>query len=121
MGTATLVASDIGGYAGVANVYQVEPPLANNLWVTVFAVDMPGTQHDETVIVAAHPSGAALTMNRLPGSLVGWADHEKALRIAGYDIVVPPEPEPEPEREFVPPVMEPAEPVDTPTESGEPE
>jgi hypothetical protein len=94
MGTATLVAANIGGYAGVANVYQVEPPLANNLWVTVFAVDMPGTQHDETVIVSAYPSGAAITMNRLPGSLVGWADHEKALRIAGYDVVIPPEPDP---------------------------
>lgn len=86
MGTAVLIAADIGGYAGVANVYRLSPPLDNYPFVTVFACDFPGSQHDETTIVGATPDGAAVLMNRLPGSLVGFADHAKALELAGYEV-----------------------------------
>lgn len=87
MGTATLIVENTGGFAGVAHTYQLNPPLDGCEFVTVFAVDFPGTQHDETVIVHAREDGSALVMNRLPGSLVGWADHDKALQLAGYDVV----------------------------------
>lgn len=94
---AVLMGKDIGGFAGVANLYRMDPPFEGFEYVTVFAVDFPGTQHDETVIVGAREDGSAVLMNRLPGSLVGWADHEKALTLAGYEIGEPdPDPEPEP-------------------------
>lgn len=86
MATATRVRIDVGGYAGVAHTYRLDPPLEGNEFVTVFAVDMPGTQYDETLIVGARPDGSAFMMNRLPGSLTGWADHDKALTLAGYTV-----------------------------------
>lgn len=98
MGVATRIGIDIGGYAGVAHHYRVDPPLDGHEFAVVFAVDMPGTMHDETVIVGAREDGSAHLMNRLPGSLVGWADHEKALQLAGYslgedDLPAPADPE----------------------------
>lgn len=98
MHTATRIGTDIGGYAGVAHHYRLSEPLDGHDLVVVFAVDMPGTQHDETVIVGAREDGSAHLMNRLPGSLVGWADHEKALQLAGYslgedDLPAPADPE----------------------------
>lgn len=89
MATATRILADVQGFAGVAHCYQLSESLAGSEYVTVFAVDMPGVQHDETIIVPAYPSGAAVVMNRLPGSLVGWADHGKALALAGYEVVIP--------------------------------
>lgn len=87
MPTATRIIENTGGFAGVAHTYELSEPLDGCDYVTVFAVDFPGRQHDETVIVPAHEDGSALVMNRLPGSLVGWADHDKALQLAGYDVV----------------------------------
>lgn len=94
MGTAFVIGKDIGGYAGVANLYRMEPPFEGFEYVTVFAVDYPGTQHDETTLVGARPDGSAILMNRLPGSLVGWANHEKALSLAGYEVAVDSPPAP---------------------------
>jgi len=87
MATATRIGTDIGGYAGIAHHYRLSEPLDGHEFVVVFAVDMPGTQHDETVIVGAREDGSAHLMNRLPGSLVGWVDHEKALGLAGYTVI----------------------------------
>lgn len=91
MATATRILKDIGGYAGVAHTYRLSEPLDGFDVVTVFAVDYPGTQNDETTIVGARENGAAYVMNRLPGSLVGWCDHAKALGLAGYDVVDAPD------------------------------
>lgn len=89
MGIATRIIADTGGFAGIAHTYELSEPLAGHSIVTVFAVDFPGTQHDETVIVGARVDGSAFLMNRLPGSIVGWADHDKALMLAGYEVVIP--------------------------------
>ncbi|MDH6283240.1 hypothetical protein [Prescottella agglutinans] len=96
MSTATELATDLGGYAGQANLYQLDTPLYGNEHVVVWTQSF-GTP--EAVIVAAHPNGAAKTLNRLPGSYVGAeVTHSGALWLAGYEIVVPePEPEPLPE------------------------
>ncbi|MDH6279330.1 hypothetical protein [Prescottella agglutinans] len=94
MSTATELATDLGGYAGQANLYQLDPPLFGNEYVVVWTQSF-GTP--EAVIVAAHSSGAARTLNRLPGSYVGSeVTHSGALWLAGYDVVVP-EPETLPE------------------------
>ena len=95
---ATRIIENTGGFAGVSHTYRLSEPLDGHEFVTVFAVDFPGTQHDETVIVGAREDGSAYLMNRLPGSLVGWADHEKALQLAGYslgedDLPAPADPE----------------------------
>ncbi|MBY4381882.1 hypothetical protein HQO24_10535 [Rhodococcus fascians] len=87
MATATRIITNTGGFAGVSHTYELSEPLDGHSIVTVFATDFPGMQHDETVIVGAREDGSAFLMNRLPGSLVGWADHEKALNLAGYDVV----------------------------------
>lgn len=94
MGVATRIIANTGGFAGTAHTFQLAPPLDGFEFVTVFAVDMPGTQHDETTIVPAREDGSAILMNRLPGSIVGWADHAKALGLAGYSVVEPEIPEP---------------------------
>ncbi|KXF56133.1 hypothetical protein AXA44_02555 [Rhodococcus sp. SC4] len=94
---------NLGGYAGEANTYRLDPPLPDpnrpgesadvvTVWV------QRGYGPAEAIVVAAHPNGAALRMNRLPGSYVREdVTHSGALWLAGgYEIVVP-EPEPEPE------------------------
>lgn len=95
--TASLLVSDVVGFAGPANLYQLDPPLLGSSHVIVWtqAIGTP-----EAVIVAAHPSGAARVMNRLPGSYVGAeVSHAGALFLAGYEVVIPLEPAPAPEPE----------------------
>lgn len=84
MGTATLVAEGIGGYAGSANLYQLDPPLLAHAHVVVWTQDYGAP---EAVIVGARPDGSAIVMNRLPGSYVGTTvTHSGALWLAGYQI-----------------------------------
>lgn len=112
MPTATLLHENLGGYAGPANCYELSAPLTDhtqhtaNSHVVVFTVE--GIGAPETIIVPARPDGSATVMNRLPGSVVGVADHAAALWAAGgfehgegYQIVIP-EPEPEPVVEEAP-------------------
>lgn len=96
--TATLLMDGLGGYAGPANLYQLDPPLLGHDHVVVWTQEI-GTP--EAVIVAAYETGAAKVMNRLPGSYVAAeVSHAGALFLAGYEVVIPdPEPEPEPEPE----------------------
>lgn len=86
--TATLIAENIGGYVGVANVYRLSEPLEGAKIVTVFVQDWFGKQPPEAVIVrAVNEYGAAYTMNRLSGSYVSPdANHAKALSLAGYSM-----------------------------------
>ncbi|MBM4554319.1 hypothetical protein GS676_02935 [Rhodococcus hoagii] len=85
MGTAILVHEDLGGYAGVAHCYELSPPLLGAPYVTVWVQTDFGTP--EAVIVAAHETGAAVRMNRLPGSYVHPdATHTGALWLAGYEV-----------------------------------
>lgn len=101
--TATLVHENLGGFAGVAHCYRLEQPLEGHEYVTIWVqpklalpVPMgrnrpPGqiTQPSEAVIVGAHPTGAAVKMNRLPGSYVHPdATHAGALWLNGYEIEV---------------------------------
>ncbi|EME14819.1 hypothetical protein [Rhodococcus triatomae] len=109
--TATLLAENLGGFAGPANLYQLDVPLMGFdhviAWIQTF-----GTP--EAVLVAAFPSGAARSMTRLPGSYVGTeVSHAGALFLAGYTVVLP---EPEPETPADPEPVSPA----VETDSGEP-
>ena len=95
MATATELATCLVGYAGPANLYQLDPPLFGNEYVVVWT-QFFGTP--EAVVVAAHPSGTAKTLNRLPGSYVGTeVAHSGALWLAGYEIA-PTAPVEEPDR-----------------------
>lgn len=109
--TATLLGEDIGGYAGLANLYALDPPLRDPsgqgptggyshvvVWVQTLLTP-------EAVIVPARPDGSAIVMNRLPGSYVHpAADHTWALLMAGgYEVVEPtPEQPANPEQEEAP-------------------
>ncbi|RVW03000.1 hypothetical protein [Rhodococcus xishaensis] len=112
MPTATLVVVEVPGFAGPAQCYKLSAPLRDRTqnrshdYVTVFTTN--GFGAPETIIVPARPSGAAVVMNRLAGSMVGIADPAGALWAAGgfehgqpYEVVTA-EPEPEPEAEFEP-------------------
>jgi hypothetical protein len=108
MPTATVVLTDVAGYAGPATCYQLSEPLTDRAggrtheYVVVFTVEAFGGLADrftpETIIVPAYPNGAAVVMNKLPGSMTGIADPAGALWAAGgfehgepYTIVVPEE------------------------------
>ena len=89
MNTATEVNSNVGGFAGPARCYRLNPPLGEDEYVTVWVQDAFGAQGPEAVVVAAHnDSGAAKNMTRLPGSYVGATPtHSGALWLNGYEIV----------------------------------
>lgn len=141
MAVATPLGEDIGGYAGPANLYRLDPPLDDGtgefhehvvVWVqpalALSLKDAAGRTIQtkpsipECAIVSAYPTGAAKAMNRLPGSYVHpAADHAWALLMAGYEVGPPDPPEPEPPVD--PPVdpptdpePEPETPVDPPVE-----
>ncbi|GAA4809706.1 hypothetical protein [Tomitella cavernea] len=92
-GRATLVMGVVGGFAGEARCYRMDPPLAGHEFVTVFTSVGPVDQRtgepsqQETVVVPSHGperGGAAKIMVRLPGSISGFASHAYALFVAGY-------------------------------------
>ncbi|MDH6279548.1 hypothetical protein [Prescottella agglutinans] len=91
--TATLLAEDIGGYAGGANLYQLDPPLVTaGLSHSHVVVWVQHWGQPEAVMVSASPSGAARAMVRLPGSYVHpEPTHSGALWLAGYEVVTAPE------------------------------
>ena len=93
---ATEVNADVGGRAGPARCYRLDPPLAGAELVTVWVQDAFGSSGPEAVVVQArNETGAPLNMTRLPGSYVGAEPtHSGALFLSGYRIVIP-EPEPE--------------------------
>ena len=110
MATATVLKQNWGGFPGDHCLYQLSSPLSDpnretapgyqpHEFVVVFSVNTTGTP--ETIIVPARADGSAIVMNRLPGSVVGIADHAGALWAAGgfahgepYAIVVPEAEEP---------------------------
>lgn len=98
--TATLLSSNWGGFAGDHRLYRLSAPLPDpnrgtvHEFVVVFAVNTTGTP--ETIIVPAREDGSAVVMNRLPGTVVGVADHAGALWAAGgfahgepYGVAIP--------------------------------
>lgn len=91
MHTATEVNDNVGGFAGPARCYRLDPPLGEHEYVTVWVQDAFGAQGPEAVVVAAHDeSGAAKNMTRLPGSYVGATPaHSGALWLNGYEIASP--------------------------------
>lgn len=128
--TATLLSSNWGGFAGDHRLYRLSAPLPDpnrgtvHEFVVVFAVNTTGTP--ETIIVPAREDGSAVVMNRLPGTVVGVADHAGALWVAGgfahgepYSVVVP-EPAEAPVAEFETPEGDrPSEDVAPPESSSE--
>lgn len=91
MNKAIEVNANVGGFAGPARCYRLNPPLGGHEFVTVWVQDAFGAQGPEAVVVAAHDeSGAAKNMTRLPGSYVGATPaHSGALWLNGYEIASP--------------------------------
>jgi hypothetical protein len=92
MNTATLIKMNLSGFIGDANLYRLDPPLADHREVTheyvvvsaVYAMFPPG---EETYIFASDAEGYVKDWGELDGSFRGDLDHERALRGAGYEVV----------------------------------
>lgn len=112
MKTATLLADDVGGYAGPTHLYQLSEPLEGFDYVTVCVeetfvmqikdlrtekVSVAPPQAGQVCIFPAYESGAPVVLRRLSGSYthsgaaISPADTRQwALMMAGgYEIVVP--------------------------------
>lgn len=88
MGTAHLVNDNVGGFVGDAKTYRLDPPLPQSvMFVTVVITDKRWGPIEAMVVHAIDRRGAAVTMNRLPGSYVHpEANHAGALFLNGYEI-----------------------------------
>lgn len=79
--TAVCIDQDVPGWAGPAKRFRLEPPLLAHSEVIIFTASAFG--HSETVVTPV--SGASI--QRLPGSVSGFENHEYSLFIAGYALV----------------------------------
>lgn len=73
MATATVHIDDVGGFAGRARCYTVDPPFEGHGYVTIWVQPgFTGHQRPEAVVVPATESGAPAEMSlmRRPGSYV---------------------------------------------------
>lgn len=89
-GEATLVKDNLPNFMGRAQLWQVVPPLENNSYVVVSAV-IAMFSGPETYIFASNAEGKVNDWGELDGSFKGELNHEKALRMAGYDTLIYPE------------------------------
>ncbi|GGH93961.1 hypothetical protein ACFFGR_09525 [Arthrobacter liuii] len=94
MSTATPI-RQIRNMQGNATLYRMDPPLCDNEYVVVSAVDIaarfPGFglrlwESTETYIFPADEDGEIADWGELPGSTKGTLDHTEALRSAGYEV-----------------------------------
>ena len=77
----------VRGMAGDARLYRLNEPLGGYQYVVVSAVDeRPAYRVYETYIFGADHTGKVLHWGELEGSYKGGADHEEALRGAGYEV-----------------------------------
>ncbi|MFI5781218.1 hypothetical protein [Nocardia sp. NPDC051570] len=105
MADAVLHIDNLGGYAGPARCYKLDPPVrfgdTDHEYVTVWVQPRLPHQNAEVAVVAATASGACATMSviRQPGSHVLHTDpattddldacHAKALDLLGYRHTMP--------------------------------
>lgn len=89
---AARVSGPLGGFAGKAYAYEVDPPMVDQdkayHYVIVSAVDLP-VVGPETFIFGALKAGTSVmcdTRRELEGSYRGALDHDRALRNAGYTV-----------------------------------
>lgn len=82
---AYLIEEGLGGWAGPAARYRLDPPLEGHPEVVIFTTRM--FEHVETVITPV--SGASIS--RLPGSVHGFENPDYALFVAGYALAEEPE------------------------------
>lgn len=83
--TATFLGNVNPDAYGDQKLYRTEPPLEGNEHVVVSAVNAFG-MGEETYIFPADSEGAVTNWLELDGSFRGSADHERALRNAGYEV-----------------------------------
>ncbi len=81
MKKATLVMV-LDGFKGDARLYRLSPPLEDNEFVVVSAVD--AYSGPETYIFPSNEDGDVISWGELEGSFQGDKDHEEALGNAGY-------------------------------------
>ena len=79
----------LDGYHGDARLYRVEPRLEGFRHVIVSAIDPIMLEQPETYIFGADHYGKVLAWRELDGSFRGGINHKKALKRAGYDVVIP--------------------------------
>lgn len=73
--------------AGDARLYRLNEPLDGFQYVVVSAVDdRPTHRLHETYIFGSDHTGQILSWGELKGSYKGGADHDEALRGAGYEV-----------------------------------
>ncbi|MGV9818435.1 hypothetical protein [Nocardia xishanensis] len=110
MATATVHMDAVGGYAGVARCFHLDPPFDGHEYVTVSVTpEFGGVVRPEVAVFPAVETGACaeLSLMRRPGSFVLHDNPDTPERIdgaywlslqllGGYEIV---EPEPEPQDE----------------------
>lgn len=100
MATATVHIDDVGGFAGRARCYAVDPPYEGHRYITIWVQPgFTGHQRPEAAVVPATETGAAAEMSlmRRPGSYVlhGSVDTSEAfdgacwlalLMLGGYEV-----------------------------------
>ncbi len=101
MGTAVLVAN-LSGYRGDARLYKVSPPAEYRAmgdgydapkrrtdYVIVSAVFVPFSGPETYIFPAtSDPEAGPINCIDLPGSLMGYFDHARALECGGWDLMV---------------------------------
>lgn len=91
MATAVKVQEGIGGFAGPATLYRIDPPLkgADHL-VVYYQPPMAGQTIGQICVLLATPNGADYTRTREPQEgtrFTNRPDHVRALDDAGYELV----------------------------------
>lgn len=96
MATATLIEHDPCSFAGPANMYRLDPPLAGHDHVTVFLEPGYGSVGPRAVIVPNVMGGEPMLNAPLPGSVslhhdatIDEAAWFALLAAGGYEIVSP--------------------------------
>ena len=79
---------DLDGWRGNAKLYELSEPLDEHKFVAVSAVDAMFSG-PETYSFGCDADGNNVDFCELPGSFRGDFDHERALRGAGYEPVLP--------------------------------
>ncbi|QIX48951.1 MULTISPECIES: hypothetical protein [Rhodococcus] len=87
MGTATQVATEVGGFAAPATLYRIDPPMAGADHLLIYTQPSIAGQAAQLVVLLATETGAVVgrEVRPQPGSHVsGNPSDETALQLAGY-------------------------------------
>ncbi|MGU3587186.1 hypothetical protein ACLBYD_29055 [Rhodococcus sp. C26F] len=89
MGTATKIASDVGGFAAPATLYQIDPPMAGADHLLIYTQPRIASNAAQVVVLLANEHGAVVGREVRPqsGSYVSADPSDAmALQLAGYTL-----------------------------------